>query len=270
MNLTDKELNPDEHIICSTCGTQYKTHKQEICFICSDERQYIPEQGQAWTTHQQLLQKHNVEVLKLQDNLFQFTVSPAIGIGQRALLLLSPEGNILWDCIPLLDDIVTEFIRSKGGLKAIAFSHPHFFSNMSQWADKFDCPVYINAKDKNWIFNKGNHITLWEGEQKHLWDDICITNLGGHFPGSSILHARQSSPGGMILSGDTVLVSADKKHISIMYSYPNRIPLPIKDANRIMSKLKTLEFDSLYSAFPNLGITKNVKEILSASIARYI
>jgi uncharacterized Zn-finger protein len=270
MNLSDKELNPNEHRICSTCGTQYKNPGQEICFICSDERQFIPEQGQSWTTHQQLLQKHKVEVLKLQDNLYQFTISPAFSIGQRALLLLSPGGNILWDCIPLLDEAVIEFIMANGGLKAIAFSHPHFFSNMNQWADKFDCPIYINALDKDWIFNKGNNIKTWEGEHKQLWDDISIINLGGHFPGSSILHARKATPGGTVLSGDTVLISPDKKHISIMYSYPNRIPLPVKDANRIMTKLKALEFDSLYSAFPNLGLINNVKDILTSSIARYI
>jgi hypothetical protein len=269
MNMNTKNTNPDENSICSTCGTQYAATDQQICFICSDERQYIPPQGQSWTTHRQLLQEHKVEALQLQDNLYQLTISPAFGIGQRALLLLSPGGNILWDCIPLLDDPVIQLIRSLGGLKAIAFSHPHFFSNMNQWSARFNCPVFIHAKDKDWVFNRGDQITLWEGEQKHLWDEISLVNLGGHFPGSSILHAKQSPPGGMVLTGDTVLASADNKHISAMYSYPNRIPLPVKEVNSLMSRLATLGFERLYSAFPNLGIKENVKDILRSSIARY-
>jgi hypothetical protein len=263
-------IEPDDNLICSTCGTQYAGTDQHICFICSDERQYIPPTGQAWTSHRRLLQDHQVAILQMEDNLYQLTISPAFGIGQRALLLLSPGGNILWDCIPLLDGPVTEFINSFGGLKAIAISHPHFYSNMNQWGARFDCPVFIHAKDSNWVFNKGEHVELWEGEQKFLWDEISLLNLGGHFPGSSILHARRSSPGGIVLSGDTVLASTDNKHISAMYSYPNRIPLPIHEVHRIMNRLATLEFDKLYSAFPNLGIKENVKEILSFSLARYI
>ena len=31
--------------------------------------------------------------------------------------------------VPLSDEPAIEFIKSKGGLKAIAFSHPHFYSD---------------------------------------------------------------------------------------------------------------------------------------------
>jgi hypothetical protein len=270
MNPTINNASPEDYSICSTCGTQYAAINQQICFICSDERQYIPQQGQSWTTQSQLVKKHKVDVLKLEENLFQLTVTPQFAIGQRSLLLLSPGGNILWDCIPLLDETTIKLIRSFGGLKAIAISHPHFFSNMNQWATEFDCPVFIHAKDKDWIFNKGDHITLWEGEQNHLWDEISIINLGGHFPGSSILYATKASAGGLVLTGDTVLASVDNKHISVMYSYPNRIPLPVKEVQDILGRLSAIDFDRLYSAFPNLGIKENVKAILRSSIARYI
>ena len=33
-------------------------------------------------------------------------------IGARALLLRTPEGNILWDCIALLDDATEALIRA--------------------------------------------------------------------------------------------------------------------------------------------------------------
>jgi len=70
---------------------------------------------------------------------------------------------VLWDCIPLLDELVIEFIKSKGGLKAIAFSHPHFYSNMHEWAETFDCPVYIHQNDEQHIMVKGERIRLWPG-----------------------------------------------------------------------------------------------------------
>src|SRR5699024_8297664 len=124
--------------------------------------------------------------------------------GQRALFILSNEGNILWDCFPLLTEGTVEFIKSKGGLDAIAFSHPHYYSNMNHWAETFNCPIYIHHKDEEWIMNKGSHVSLWEGYEKPLWDDMRLINIGGHFPGSSILRAPSLSEKGTIFYGDTL------------------------------------------------------------------
>lgn len=53
---------------------------------------------------------------------------PQVAIGQTAYLVRTPEGNVLWDCITYLDDETVEAIKGLGGVKAIAISHPHFFS----------------------------------------------------------------------------------------------------------------------------------------------
>jgi hypothetical protein len=65
-------------------------------------------------------------------------MAPSFAIGQRALLVLTPSGNILWDCIALINEPTIEFIKSKGGLKAIAFSHPHYYTTMNEWAERFN------------------------------------------------------------------------------------------------------------------------------------
>ena len=41
---------------------------------------------------------------ELEPNLISITTAPAFGIGQRAQLLRTPNGNILWDCISLVDN----------------------------------------------------------------------------------------------------------------------------------------------------------------------
>ena len=40
--------------------------------------------------------------------------TPAFAIGQRALLVESPAGNVLWDCTPYLDDAIVERISQAG------------------------------------------------------------------------------------------------------------------------------------------------------------
>ena len=51
------------------------------------------------------------------------------GIGQQALLVQTPAGNVLWDCISLVDDETVAAVRARGGIPAIAISHPHFYAD---------------------------------------------------------------------------------------------------------------------------------------------
>ena len=259
--------------ICATCGTYYLSESATpngICPICADDRQYIPAGGQRWTTEAALLDKHSVKVRLLRDDVYELEITPSFAIGQRALLILTPDGNILWDCIPLLDESLITFIKEKGGLKAIAFSHPHYYSNMHDWARTFDCPVYIHKLDEQWVFGKGEHVKYWEGEELQLFNGIRLINAGGHFPGSSILHVPHLSAKGVLFTGDTLVLSLHKQHISVMYSYPNRVPLPRKEVQRISDLVNKIPFDALYSYMKDLDLTENVKEIFGRSMDRYL
>jgi hypothetical protein len=260
-----------EQNICTACGTQFPENSNiEICSICAEERQYLPEQGQSWTTHQTLLATHKNKIVKINEKLFEIKIEPNFAIGQRAILVISKSGNVLWDCIPLLDANTINFINEKGGLKAIAFSHPHYYSNMNDWAEVFNCPIYIHKKDQEYISFKGENITLWEGDEIDLIDKIKIHNIGGHFEGSSVLVISTMSKLGTMLTGDTMYLSPTKKHFAIMYSYPNRIPLPISEIKRIKNRFENISFDSIYGFYSYQNLTENAKEILKKSLERYL
>lgn len=257
-------------IICSTCGTYYPADGvPELCPVCMDDRQYIPPTGQSWTKEAMLHLKHSIKINKIQDRLYEMEVNPIFAIGQRALLVLSPEGNVLWDCIPMLDETTIEFIKSKGGLKAIAFSHPHYYSNMNDWAEIFNCPVYIHENDAENIQVSGEHIKLWSGDEMKLWDGIKIMLIGGHFEGSSILHVPFLSKEGTILCGDTLFLSPSNKHFSIMRSYPNRIPLPLSEMKRLKERFDNIPFDSFFGYISTQNLNENVKQVFTESMERY-
>lgn len=257
--------------LCCTCGTSYpEDYHSNDCLICNEERQYVPEEGQVWTTQGALSSTHKNKITKINDRLFEIVVEPKFAIGQRAFLVLSESGNVLWDCVPLLDEEITRFISSKGGLNAIAFSHPHYYSNMNDWAKAFDCPIYIHEADRRYIVDKSEQIKLWEGEEIPLWDDLKLVNIGGHFEGSSVLLISELSKNGTILTGDTIYLSPSKKHFAIMYSYPNRMPLPVSEIKRIKQRFDTLDFDSVYGFYSYQNLIGTAKELLEASIKRYL
>ncbi|MBN9069124.1 MAG: MBL fold metallo-hydrolase, partial [Rhizobiales bacterium] len=94
------------HFICTTCGTQYPESPQlpVSCPICEDERQYVPAGGQRWTTMAALAEGHEIGWTEEADGLFSLKIRPNFAIAQRAFLILHPDGNILWDCISLIDE----------------------------------------------------------------------------------------------------------------------------------------------------------------------
>lgn len=122
-----------EHWICRTCGTQFAASEQppQTCPICSDQRQYVGYNGQTWTTLAKLrADSYHNEFRAQEPGLTGIGTIPTFAIGERALLLQHPQGNVLWDCISLLDEETIEGINHLGGLNTIAISHPHYYSTV--------------------------------------------------------------------------------------------------------------------------------------------
>ena len=81
-------------------------------------------------------------------------------------------------------------INFRGGLKAICISHPHYYTTHLDWAQTFDCPVFIAAEDEQWCSradDKGKRRLITTNHEK-LVDGVTAVKLGGHFPGSLVLH----------------------------------------------------------------------------------
>ena len=131
--------------ICVTCGTQYPESATvpAHCPICEDERQYIGPNGQQWTTLAELQQERTNTIKEHEPSLTGIGSEPRFAIGQRALLLQTPAGNLLWDCITVIDEATISAVQALGGVAAIAISHPHYYSSMVEWSRAFgNVPIY--------------------------------------------------------------------------------------------------------------------------------
>ncbi len=241
------------HSICTTCGTQYaeSVDPPAQCPICDDERQYLGPGGQQWITLEKLRRTHRNSFRKKEEGLYGIGTVPEFGIGQRALLLKGPEGNILWDCISLVDEATIDIIKGLGGLSAIAISHPHYYTTMVEWSRAFgNVPVYLHAADREHVQRPDSVLHFWEGETQSLQKGITLIRCGGHFAGGTVLHWEQGAEGkGVLLTGDIIQVVPDRGFVSFMYSYPNLIPLPAAAVEAIVSAVEPFTFDRMYGAW---------------------
>lgn len=261
-------------LVCLTCGTQFPTSDRtavKTCHICDDPRQFVPPSGQAFTTLGELIKAHKNEfVPHAEDPTITFiSTTPKLCIGQRAALIQTPRGNILWDCIALLDEETIGRIEAVGGLEAIVISHPHFYSTHVQWARAFKCPVYLASEDKEWATMDSSHqVLITETETEIEGTGIKAIKLGGHFPGSMVLLSS-----GRLFIADTLMTTASGigkwdvdaagesrsrpsgvNSFSFLYSIPNLIPLSVDEMARMWGILKRYEFNATHGGFATMDI----------------
>ena len=263
-----------ENHICSTCGVQHAASETppEHCLICEDERQYIGKDGQRWTTLSEMQKSYQNRIEEVDPGIIGIGTTPGFAIGQRALLVQTPEGNVLWDCVSLIDDATVEAIKSRGGLRAIAVSHPHTVGSLVEYSAAFGgVPIYWHADNREWAMRPDPAFVFWEEETCELWDGLTLVRCGGHFPGSTVLHwSAGAEGGGALLTGDTMQVAQDRRHVSFMYSYPNMIPLNARTVEHIVESVEPYAFDRIYGGWWDLVVKSDAKGGVKRSVERYI
>ncbi|WP_178132604.1 MBL fold metallo-hydrolase [Limnoglobus roseus] len=263
-----------KHWVCVTCGIQFAASEKEpaACPICRDERQYVGHGGQTWTTLEDYRKTHKNVITEEEANLHSIHPQPKAGIGQRAFVVRTPDGNLLWDCIPPLDDATIAAVKKLGGLKAIAISHPHYYTTMVEWSRAFGgVPIHLHSLDKQWVMRPDDAVQFWDGETKDLFGGLKLVKCGGHFEGYQVLHWPAGAGGkGVLLSGDQPQVCQDTAWVSFMWSYPNYIPLGPAAVKHAVACLKPLAFDRIYGAFPNGLVKADAKAVVERSAARYL
>ncbi|GKT47661.1 uncharacterized protein ColSpa_07842 [Colletotrichum spaethianum] len=269
-------------MICGTCGVQFDSHAIKSCKICDDPRQYVAEDGQWFTTLRELQDSNKYTNVftkdKYNSGVIAIRTEPQVAIGQRAFLLRSPAGNLLWDCITYLDDETVRRIKALGGIAAIVISHPHYFSTALHWAEAFDCKVYVSVEDGEWLTRRGDAHVLWEGQETELLDgQFLAVKVAGHFPGSSVLLWKSEKK--LFVADSVMVVPSGVYHVdrppgtasfAFMWSYPNMIPLSPEAVHGIWTAVAGLDFEDAHSAFVGRDARGDAKKRLLESAQLFV
>ncbi|MGI8765825.1 MAG: MBL fold metallo-hydrolase [Gemmatimonadaceae bacterium] len=240
----------------------------------------MPAVGQQWTTLAALRRTRRNAFQRVEPGLYGVGTAPEFAIGQRALLVHAGASAapgrqyVLWDCIALLDDATRDLIGALGGLAAIAVSHPHYYTTVVEWAWAFDCPVYLHTADSAWVMRPDPAIRFWDGDTHNLAEagapELTLVHCGGHFEGGTVLHWAAGADGrGALLTGDVLQVTMDNRHVSMMRSYPNLIPLSTAQVRRIEAAIDPFAYDRVYGAWWDRHIATGGKIAVERSISRY-
>jgi hypothetical protein len=262
------------NFVCKRCGVQFEESDAppSRCPICDEERQYLGPDGQEWTTLADMTATHRNVIRPIEPGIHGIGTEPVFAIGQRAMLITTGAGNILWDCITFIDDETVDGVRRLGGISAIAISHPHYYSTLVEWSRRFGgVPVYLHADDSQWIMRSDSAIERWAGEQREILPGATLVRVGGHFSGSTVLHWAGGAGGsGTLHTGDSIYVVADKRYVSFMRSYPNLIPLAPGAVRRIADAVRAFRFETLYGAWWDAIVKKGASSAVEVSAQRYI
>ena len=258
------KISPDLPI-CTACGTQYSS-PVTTCRICDDPRQFVPPSGQSFTT----LAKAQASGYSLTftpephcPNIIAIRIEPpTLGIGQRAFLIITPHGNIIWDLVCYLDNKAVSKINEYGGVICIIISHPHFYTTWVDWAETFSCLVFLAGLDKSWLNRQSDRVNFLDGSTE-IMSGVNALVCGGHFPGSMCLHIKDGvlgDDGGHLFHADTIhtvpnahspgagaiMKLQGQTSFTFMWSIPNMIPLAPMDILGIWKALKRYRFRATY------------------------
>jgi len=237
---------------CAACAVEYPETDAAPsgCVICRDERQYVPPSGQKWTSLEELEHSgSSIRINEVEPTLFSVVAEPEVGIGQHGLVVSTPAGNVLWDPPGFVDEAAAEWIRGIGGVAAIIASHPHMYGAQVSWSRMLGGgPVYVSAADRAWVQRDDECIVEFSGSLEPV-PGVRVKTVGGHFPGSNVLHFEGADGRGVLLSGDTIFPGPSQKWVTFQRSFPNDIPLSAAVVDRVVTATNEFDYDRVYGNF---------------------
>ena len=213
---------------------------------------------------------HRGDVRELEPGLVGVGVDPPFAIGQRALLVRTPEGNLLWDPSGFLDDGMIEAVRGSGGVRVLSASHPHFYGAITQWSNAFDAEILLPEADAAWFPRNASRLRTWSGSLAVL-PGVTLVQCGGHFPGSAVVHWAQGADGaGALLSGDTIFVTPGEDKVTFVWSAPNRLPLAEQGVTGVLDAVRPYRFDRIYGGWWTPVLRHDARHVVEESAERYV
>ncbi|MCR6736489.1 MAG: hypothetical protein NVV83_21475 [Afipia sp.] len=77
-----------------------------------------------------------------------------------------------------MTDEAVKRIQELGGVRAMAISHPHFYSSMVDWSEALGgVPIHIHEANRPYVMRPSERVSYWSGETLDLGQGITLDPL---------------------------------------------------------------------------------------------
>lgn len=153
----------------------------------------------------------------------------------------TPQGNLLWDCITLLDDETIDQSQSAGRHPRHCHLPPPLlfvYGRVEPGLSSAD--LLARSRTSLGYAPRSGGSLLGRRQMQNASEGLTLIRCGGHFMGAQVLHWAAGVEGkGALLTGDIIQVVADCRWVSLYYRTPNLIPLSAAKVQHIVDACST-------------------------------
>ncbi|RKP06102.1 hypothetical protein THASP1DRAFT_32072 [Thamnocephalis sphaerospora] len=281
-----------EYPLCAGCGVQYDLMPADqsppACLHCltAFRAEDAAKQIARWTTLRNISIEDRRNIFETDvwtdPDTLTLSTQPALGTEKRAILLRTPLGSVLWDCMGYFDEATACSIEQRKhsqvssdtpALVAIVLSHPRHQGSVMEWAQRLQVPIYVHADDQCWLQRSdspwihawhGSTLTLLDGQITILRMPVVLASADQPLLAYSILHwERNESQSSLLLTGDAISVNRADGTLELFAREVESGCLDSKtytEAVRCLwHLLEPLSFDRLLSAQPGGTLQQDAK-----------
>ncbi|MGF1502763.1 MAG: MBL fold metallo-hydrolase [Paracoccaceae bacterium] len=242
---------PLKHYACANCGhwqIWFADREPLGCPICMDTRNALPEDGWDFKTEAFAETTFTTSWRQVDDDLWAFTARPKFGLGATGWLTTRDDGNVMFESCPWYSADALEQIRSLGGIRALAASHPHGYGALWQLQRVFAPILTIHRADIP--YSKAFRVT-WPADDVHeIAPGLTLHHVGGHYEGHSVLHDMANR---RLFVGDSLKIDQTEFGVSTAISchkaYHYEIPLSHGELARYVEVFRQLPFQTAITPF---------------------
>ncbi len=242
------------HWLCDNCGGwQEHFASPPACFVCSDVRNALPEDGYRFATAGEMREREERAAVRtvwrhVDEDLVMFSNEPALGIGSSGYLLVRPGGNVGFEAASWYTAEALAFIGSLGGIATLSCSHPHGMGALWQLQRHFS-PEVVMQRDAV-RFTKAFAVDFVYDDVLLLGEGLTLHLVGGHYEGQAVLHdARHRA----LFCGDALKFETGEHGaitgLSCHKAFHKRIPLSHEELRTYRRVIGALDFTQAFSPF---------------------
>ena len=236
------------HYLCTNCGFwQAHFEAPASCPVCLDFRHTPPDDGWEFLDFNQAAARYQTRWSEDELGIVTFTTEPKLGIGPSGYLIPRANGNIFFESCGFYDQNALNFIKARGGIAHLSFSHPHAFGAAWQLQQKFAPQVSVQVEDLAWTQTLQTDFPF--DEKLEIAPGARLIHTAGHFAGHSVLHLENEK---ILLAGDMLKFHFEDERfagISTHKAFNRQIPMSHAEVRRYRDVVRSLDFDHVYTTF---------------------